>query len=119
MEFAHEIGIEGKKVGRRIHVNLFVKKIVQESIININLLKRPLIGDSKSKNEANRDRFDNGRETFSIITTILLMKTFCYQACFILIDSSISIFFNTKDPFTSNRLATRWKRGESPRVISH
>ena len=62
------------KTQRLLAVDSFLKGTMEESIFNIKLVNGPGRRDSNTKNGANGARFNNRREGFFVINSLLLRK---------------------------------------------
>jgi len=62
------LSLIGRNESRRLsHVNLFLKNAIKESIVDIMLLKRPIVRNSKRENQPNSNRFDYRRKGLLVI----------------------------------------------------
>jgi hypothetical protein len=110
VEFAHKGGITGLKPLRLLHVDLFIKNTIEKSVINVQLLNGPTLGNSNSEYNSNSHWLDYRRKCFQKIKPLSLMKPLSHEACLVFIDSPIGIFLEPKHPFAANSLSIRWKR---------
>jgi len=64
LKLANKRGINGLETRRLSYVNLFMKNAIEEGIIYMNILNRPIIGKSQCKNDAECNRLYNMRKIF-------------------------------------------------------
>lgn len=107
-------------ISRRLaHVDILLKNTVQESILNIELVKAPTTGEGKRKHQMDSGMLDNRTESFSIINTKLLFKPFGDQARFVSINCTVSPMFELEYPLAIDQVAARRRRNEVPGSVRH
>jgi len=62
---------------------------MEEGVVDIKLLNRPVIDRGKSKNNPNSSHFDNWGKCFKVINTFNLRETLCNEMSFIMFHRSI------------------------------
>jgi phage-related protein len=98
------------KTKRLLTVNCFLKRAMEESIFDIDLVNRPLRRDGYTQDSANGDGLNNRRESFIIVNAMLLRKTTTNPASFIARKTTVGVEFLTKNPLTRNDVCTRRAR---------
>ena len=73
--------------------------------------------NSNTKNDANSDRFNDRRQSFIIVYTMLLRETSTNPACFITRESAVGVELMPENPFARNNIGVGWARNELPSVI--
>ena len=82
MKLANKSGVRGGEIGKLLHVDIFSKISIQESIVYIKLMYRPACRQCHSENNSYSSRLDNKVESVSEIKTFILMKTLGNQSFF-------------------------------------
>lgn len=98
----HGMQIRINKTRRLNHVGILLKLAMQKCIINVQLSNGPIFLNSNGEDNSNSYWFNNMTKRLIIINTMLLMKSFGHQPCFIARNTTIRISFNLKNPFASN-----------------
>ena len=98
-------------------MNMFNKSAIEESILDIKLLKRSFICDGKRKSNTNSSSFDNRTESVNIVETKNLSITFDNKTSLETLDRSIRQIFNMKHPFRANDVCVGKARNQSTSVI--
>ena len=102
---------------RLFHINMFSKGAIEESILDIELPKRPFICYSKKKNNTNSSSFDNQTESVSVVETRYLGITFSNKANLETLDGSIRKIFSAKHPFRTHDVGVDRPRDQNPSTI--
>jgi hypothetical protein len=105
------------KTKRLLTIDCFVKRTMEKSIFNIELVNRPGRGCGYAKNSANGARFDYRRKGFIIVDAMLLRETATDPASFVSRESAISKELLAKHPFAGNNVSTDRARNKAPSVI--
>ncbi|KAL2656120.1 hypothetical protein AAZV13_04G103300 [Glycine max] len=105
------------KPRRLLHINLLLKITMEESILNVKLMKRPMTHGCHSKKQTNSGDFSHRRKGVTLIKAINLSITFSYQSNLKPINLTIRPNFNCIDPSTTHSLLARWKRNKFPSTI--
>jgi hypothetical protein len=79
---------------------------MQESILDIQLMNKPLPSDSKTENGADSSWLDNQTEGLIKIDPGSLSKTSEDPACLVLVQAAVRLELVPKDPFTGDHIAT-------------
>ncbi|KAK8947270.1 hypothetical protein KSP39_PZI006864 [Platanthera zijinensis] len=91
---------------------------VEEGILNIQLIKRPVTMDRQGKKNTDRVQFCHWRERFFIIKAMLLSKAPGHEACLQTVNSAIRRMLDNKDPFTAHRGMASRKRNQIPGLVA-
>jgi hypothetical protein len=75
---------------------------MQECIIHIQLVQRPVAGESNTENYSYSGRFNDRAKCLSIIKAVFMIISLSYKPCFVAFNAAISFSFNFKQQFTSN-----------------
>ena len=105
------------KCRRLLHINILLKITMEEGILNIKLMERPMTHDSHSKKQADKSDFGYRRKSITIIKTIYLCLAFSYQASLKLINLTIGPNFNSTDPSTTHSCLAKRKGKWFPSTI--
>jgi hypothetical protein len=106
------------KSRRLTHIYLLIKNTMEESILNIQLTKRPTAGDNHRKQDANGGWLDNRTETILIVNTITLFEPLSHQTSFVTINSAIGLPFDLIHPFAVNNIPAMRARHKTPSIVS-
>jgi hypothetical protein len=91
---------------------------MQESILNIQLLKTLVVGHNKRQRKTNSSRLDNQAKSVFLICTISLLETFHNQLSFVPIHGSIWLLLHLVYPSTINNIASFTMRYKVPCLIT-
>jgi phage-related protein len=105
------------KTKRLLTINCFLKRTMEESIFDIELVNRPLRRDGYTENCANGAGLNNRRESFIVVNAMLLRKTATNPPSFIARKTTVRVEFLTKNPLTRNDVCTGRSRNKLPGVI--
>jgi hypothetical protein len=105
------------KTKRLLTVNFFLKRAMEESIFDVELVNRPLRRDGYTEYYANGAGLNNRRESFIIVNPVLLRKTATNPASFVARKTTVGVEFLMKTPLTRDNVCTRRARNELPGVI--
>ena len=75
--------------------------------------------DCQRENNTNSSGFNYRTESFMIIKTMLLTKTFSDQPCLVTLNCPCMIPFEFIDPFSLNDIGIWGTRDQGPSVVSH
>jgi hypothetical protein len=98
------------KTKRLLTVNCFLKRAMEESIFDIELVNRPLRRDNYTEDCANGAGLNNRRESFIVVNAMLLRKTATNPASFIARKTTVRVEVLMKNPLTRNDVCTRRAR---------
>lgn len=91
-----------------VHENFFFQGPIKESIMHIKLVNGPLMCESKSKNKANGDWFNDRAKGLCEVETFLLVKSFRHKPGFVPLNGVIWVFFEFENPLTPNGFPIGW-----------
>lgn len=90
---------------------------MKKGIMNIYLIKRPIVESNNRIKGLDYDMLGNGRESVLIIKACLLGKALYDEVCFVSFNGTICPIFDLVNPFTSNGFLVRWPRNKIPSVV--
>lgn len=105
------------KTRRLIHEDFLLKRSIQKSILNINLLQILVVCKGNSENNSDCGRFNYWGEILNEIKSKLLVIALGYKPGFIFIYWTIRILFHFENPLAPFRFSMRWESGQSPSLI--
>jgi hypothetical protein len=105
------------KTKRLLTVNCFLKKAMEESIFDVELVNRPLRRDDCTEYYANGAGLNNRRESFIIVNAMLLRKSATNPASFIARKTTVGVKFLTKKPTYQRRCLHQ--EGEERAAMCH
>ena len=90
---------------------------MKKCIIDIRLAKEPSFHSSHCKNTLDRHHFSNRAESFKVVQTLLLSKSFGNQPSLIPLNRPICLVLNPIDPLAPYRMFSRRQNSDNPSVI--
>ncbi|CAL9009542.1 unnamed protein product, partial [Prunus brigantina] len=90
---------------------------MEECIVNIKLMQRPVMGSGKSKNTPNKNHLGNRRKCVVVVKTFSLSVSFGHETSLVALNGAIGAMLYFIDPFASNGLLPGRKRSEGPSPI--
>jgi hypothetical protein len=96
-----------------MHIHIFFKNSMEKSILNIQLMKRPSLCNSK-KQKVNSIWFNNGTKCILVVKAIPLFETFSNQVSLVHFDGDISMILNLENSLGVNNINTRLRRNKTP-----
>ena len=99
------------------HINLFLQITMQEGIFHIHLMQRPSLCSSHSNYCSHGCHPCNWAESFLIVNSICLRKTFGNQSCLVPANRPISIVLYFVNPLAANSLLIMRQRHQIPSVV--
>ncbi|KAM1217768.1 hypothetical protein FF1_044952 [Malus domestica] len=75
---------------------------VEESVLDIHLVKRPAANSSNGQETADSNELSNGGERLFVINTFALREPFGDKASLVAFDGTVGMILDFEDPFTSN-----------------
>jgi len=115
VDMTREVGMD--KALRLFHEHLFGEHSMQEGIGDIELFEWPVEVESKSQDEPNGGRFDDGTKGLIVVNTITLLKALSNKAGFVPIDCPISVLFQYVHPLVLDNIVVKGSRAKGPSVV--
>ena len=98
-----------------MHVYFFLEVSIEENILHIHLIKRPMVNSSHNNETSDRCKASNRSKSFLIVNAIFLSKAFHNEVSLVLFNKSISLGL-VNLPTTCYKL-TRRQINHIPNVI--
>jgi hypothetical protein len=98
-------------------VHCFRQNPMEEGVLHIKLMNRPVPGVSQGEDSANGGRLDDRAECLVIVNTRSLCKSAKDPTGFVSVQGAISMELMLEYPFPSNHICLRGSRNEIPSVV--
>jgi len=92
---------------------------MEECILDVKLMDRPVVGESQTENSADSGWLHNRTERLIKIHTRTLSKSTENPSSFIAVKSTIRVELVSKNPFTSHNIGMRRPWYQSPGVVGN
>ena len=99
------------------HIDLLGEIPIEKGVINIKLVKVPLVMECNAEHSTNGDGIDHGTESLIKINTRLLVKALSNKSSFILSNKAIRILFDAKNPFVGHYVLPRAQGNKRPSAV--
>lgn len=118
VETAYEVRVRGvDETNRLATINCLKKSTMQESILNIQLMNRPIMRKSERKDNPNSDGFDYWIERLIEINTGFLGESTENPLCLVSVKGAIGLKFVPKDPLVGNNVGIVLGTNKIPSVV--
>src|SRR6266540_5063370 len=101
---------------RLLRVDRLREGAIEEGIIDVELVHRPITGDGEGRDSADGGRFHDRAKSFVEVDAVLLGKTSEDPASLVAIKGAIGFELMTIYPFAGDDVGARRTRDELPRV---
>jgi len=91
---------------------------VEKGILDVQLMHRPILGESKREDGPDCSRLHNQAEAFILIDAKTLCESAKDPACLVAIQGAICLELVTKDPFADDDVGTGRMRNKFPGVVA-
>jgi len=98
-------------------VHRFGQNPVEEGVLHIKLMNRPVPGVSQGEDSANSCRLDDRAECLIIVNSRSLCKSAKDPASFVSVQRAIGVELMLEYPFPSDHICLRRPRNEIPSVV--
>jgi hypothetical protein len=102
---------------RLLAVDSLLKVTMKESVLHIELVKRPTTGRGNTQDSSNGRRFDNRTEGLVVVDTSLLVVAANHPAGLVTGKSTIGVVLKREDPLARHNIGTRRSRDKTPCVV--
>jgi hypothetical protein len=100
-------------------VNYLSQCVMEESILDIKLVDRPILGDSKGQDGANCHELHNGAESLIIINVGMLHEHVKTLASFVPLECPIDLELVLEDPLVGDNISATGVQNQVPIVVGH
>lgn len=114
VEMTYEVRMRGVDETNRLAT---VKSTMQESILDIQLMNRPIMRKSKRKDNPNSDRFHYRTKCLVEINTGFLGESTENPPCLVSVKGAIGLKFELKDPLVGNNVGIVQGTNKIPSVV--
>jgi hypothetical protein len=102
---------------RLLAVDSLLKVTMKESVLHIELVKRPATRRGNTQDRLNGRRFDNRTEGLVVVDTSLLVVAVNHPAGLVTGKSTIGVVLKREDPLARPNIGTRRSRDKTPCVV--
>jgi hypothetical protein len=88
------------------HVDFFMEVAMEEGIVHIHLMKRPIRDRGNGEKAADSNKFGNRGKGFSIVDALPLVETLSDQPGFVPLNGTVRPIFGFENPFAANGAMT-------------
>jgi hypothetical protein len=100
-------------------VDSFSEGAMEEGILHIKMLNRPVMGDNSGEHRAHGSRFHNRAESLIIVDSGALSETLKDPASLVAIEGPLSVKLVCEDPFASDDVGSLRSWNKVPCPITH